>query len=146
MRRTPVAAIVLLQLFSACYVYRPTPRAPASGDRVELFLNNDGRAALGKVVGEKTRIIAGAVTDAGDSSLVLSVRSTTSVAGDYSEWTGEKVTVGTALLDSVRVRKLSGSRTALAAAGGIAAAAIVQALFSHGTTGGPGGQRPTPPQ
>ena len=133
-RRT--TAVLLLACLTACYTYGPAAPTPRDGQRVQVFLNDRGRSELGRAVGAATRSIAGDVTSAGDSALTLSVTATRSIDGTEYPWTGEKVTVPVALLDSVRVQRVSIVRSTLAVAGFVAAVAAIHAAFGVGSTGG----------
>lgn len=134
LRRT--TAVLLLACLTACYTYAPAATTARGGQHVQAFLNDRGRSELGRTVGAGTRSIAGAVTATGDSTLTLSVAMTRSIDGKEYQWTGEQVTLPLALLDSVRVQRVSIVRTTLAAAGFVAAIAAIHAAFGVGSTGG----------
>ena len=133
--RRPTAVVVLICL-TACYTYAPAAVKPRGGQRVQLFLNDRGRAELGRTVGAGTRSIAGDVMTAEDSALTLAVAMTRSIDGTEYPWTGERVSVPLTLIDSVRVQRLSLTRSAIAAAGFVAAIAAIHAAFGVGSTGG----------
>lgn len=136
MSRRRLTAVVLLSCLTACYTYAPAAVAARGGQRVQLFLNDRGRAELGRSVGAGTRSIAGDVMTAEDSVLTLAVAMTRSIDGMEYAWTGERVAVPLALVDSVRVQRLSLVRTTIAAAGFVAAIAAIHAAFGVGSTGG----------
>ena len=140
-RRT--TAVLLLACLTACYTYAPAAPTARGGQHVQVFLNDRGRSELGRAVGAGTRSITGNVTMAGDSALTLSVTSTRSIDGTEYPWTGERVSVPLALLDSVRVQRVSVGRSALVAAGFVAAIAAIHAAFGVGSTGG-GNPSPIP--
>lgn len=133
MRRT---TFLLLPLTAGCYVYAQVDHPPAPGDGARLFLNDRGRAELTALVGPSVRSLTGEIVAANDSQITISVRESASTRGESSEWNGERVTVGTALLDSTRARRISPLRTAAAAAGGVAFVALVRAAFGGGSNGG----------
>jgi hypothetical protein len=133
-RRT--TAVALLACLTACYTYGPATPTARGGQRVQVFLNDRGRSELGRTVGAGTRSIAGDVTTAGDSALTLSVTMTRSIDGTEYPWTGEQVTVPLAMLDSVRVQRVSVVRSTLAAAAFVAAIAAIHGAFGVGSTGG----------
>lgn len=135
MRRT---TLLLLPIIAGCYVYAPVDRPPAPGDDLRLFLNDRGRAELTGLVGPSVRSLTGEIVAATDSQLTISVRESASTRGVVSEWNGEHVTVGTALVDSTRAHRISPVRTAAAAAGGVAFVALVRAAFGGGSNGGSG--------
>lgn len=130
------ALLVLLPVIAGCYVYAPAVRPLAGGDQVRLFLNDRGRAELTAVVGPGVRSLSGEVDAATDSQVTVRVKESASIRGDISEWNGERVTLGTALLDSTRIQRFSVARSAAAAAGGAVFVALVRAAFSGGSNGG----------
>lgn len=133
--RRPTASVLLICL-TACYTYAPATTTARGGQRVQAFLNDRGRSELGRTVGAGTRSIYGGVSEVGDSALTLSVAMTRSIDGQEYPWTGEQVVVPLALLDSVRVQRVSVVRTGLAAAAFVAAIAAIHAAFGVGSTGG----------
>lgn len=128
--------LALLPAIAGCYVYAPAARPLAGGDHVRLFLNDRGRAELTAVVGPGVRSLSGEVDAATDSQVTMSVKESASIRGDVSEWNGERVTIGTALLDSTKIQRFSVARSAAAAAGGAAFVALVRSAFSGGSNGG----------
>lgn len=129
---------------AACTAYAPAGRPARDGERVQLFLNDRGRTALGATVGAATRSVAGAVTSLADSSLTLAVSATRSINGAEYEWTGESVTVPLTMLDSVRVQHVSFVRTALVTGAVLGGVALIRAAFSNFGKGGDGGRSPSP--
>lgn len=138
--RRATASLLALSL-AGCYVYGPAASQVRGGQEVQVFLNDRGRAELGKTVGAGTRTLSGAVVQAADSSVVLAVSGTRSIDGAEYEWTGEHVSIPRSLFDSVRVRRASVARTALLTAAVVGAAALVHTAFG---TGANGGTNPTP--
>lgn len=134
-RRT---ALVLIPVVAGCYVYAPARHPIAAGDNVRLFLNDRGRAELTALVGPSVRSLTGEIVAATDSQLTISVRESASIRGVLSEWNGEQVAVGTALVDSLRAHRISPVRTAAAAVGGVAFVALVRSAFGGGSNGGSG--------
>ena len=130
-------ALGLLLCTAGCYVYGPAGRPAREGQRVEAFLNDRGRSELGRFVGAGTRSIDGDVTALGDSSLTISVKRSRSIDGAESEWTGEQVALPLAMLDSVRVRRVSFARSALVVGIAAAAGVLIRGAFSGGVSGGP---------
>ncbi len=130
---------VLVVSMFACTVYAPAGRPARDGQGVQAFLNDLGRSQLGQTVGAGTRTVTGAVAAVGDSSLTLAVTATRSIDGADHEWTGEHVTLPLAMLDSVRVQRVSVVRSALFAGALVATVALIRAAFSG--AGGGGSQR-----
>lgn len=130
--------LLLLPVIAGCYVYAPAAHPIAQGDNVRLFLNDRGRAELAALVGPSVRSLTGDVVAATDSQLTLSVRESASIRGVSSEWNGERVTIGTSLVDSARTHRISALRTVAAGVGGVAFVALVRAAFGGGSNGGSG--------
>lgn len=122
---------------AGCYVYAPAGRQAREGERVELFLNDRGRSELGRLIGAGTRSIDGDVNALGDSSLTIAARHTRSIDGVEFEWSGEPVMLPLAMLDSVRVRRVSAARSALVVGAAVAAGVLIRGAFSGGGSGGP---------
>jgi hypothetical protein len=134
-RRT---TLLLLPALAGCYVYASSDMRPARGDDVRLFLNDRGRAELTSLIGPSVRSLTGEIVATTDSDLTISVKESASTRGVSSEWNGERVTIGTALVDSARTHRISAVRTAAAAIGGVAFVALVRAAFGGGSNGGSG--------
>ncbi len=131
-----LTGFVLVVSMFACTVYAPAGRPARDGQDVQAFLNDFGRSQLGQAVGAGTRTVTGAVAAVGDSSLTVAVIATRSIDGADHEWTGEHVTLPLAMLDSVRVQRISVVRSALFAGALVAAVALIRAAFSGGGSGG----------
>lgn len=143
MRPTPVLLVVLL-LASGCYVYAPvTGQAPA-GVPLRVTLTDAGTTALTAQVGPRVTAIDGLVQDSDPTQpLVLSVTQTLTSDGAEHPWTGEQVTVPHSAIATLRERKLSPGRSALAGAVLVGAvAAVVKGIQSALSNPNP---TPTPP-
>lgn len=90
------------------------------------------------LIGPSVRSLTGEIVATTDSDLTISVKESASTRGVSSEWNGERVTIGTALVDSARTHRISAVRTAAAAIGGVAFVALVRAAFGGGSNGGSG--------
>jgi hypothetical protein len=134
-----------LGVSTGCYTYSPIPPAAPPGTDVVVGLNDQGRLTLGQSVGPAAQQIEGRLRSRTDSGYVLAVSSVTYFNGGMNKWSGEPLTINQALVNDVRERRFSSSRTLLVVAGATAALAAVifhQTLFAKG---GPEKQTNPPP-
>jgi hypothetical protein len=113
--------VFLLGFTSGCYTFTPIVTSPASGTRVVLDLNDQGRATLGQSVGPAAEIIEGTLQVKNDSAYVIAVNSVRYFNGGTNIWSGEPLTVSTSFVQEAQERRFSPGKTALAAAVGAAA-------------------------
>jgi len=138
-----VAALAALQ---GCYQYVPAaaPTAVPAGTDVRAELTDSGTVVLAPQVGPSVYQIDGRLLTRTDEELVLAVDAVTSRRSELEQiWNGERVTVPSAAIGTLRTRKLSRARTALTTAGIFAAVAGLYIAFDPmGTSGGGGGGGP----
>jgi hypothetical protein len=110
-----------------CYVTRPlAPPQLSPGMPLVLGVSDRGRVALGATLGPGVERIAGTLASRTDSALVLHVSAVEYRSGERSRWGGERLTVGHDAVARMDERRLSRSRSWLAA--GVAVAASVAFL------------------
>lgn len=114
---------------SGCYTYTPMPAAPAPGTVLVLPLNDQGRLTLGPSVGPAAQTIEGTLQSRSDSAFVVSVNSVSYFNGGSNKWSGEPLTIGMSLVQDVKERQFSRSKTWLVA--GAAAAAFLTFALSR---------------
>lgn len=144
-RATAVAVGAMLTLEAACYTYSPSlGGAPASGSTVALELSDQGRVDLGDRMGAGVARIEGTVTGIENDVYHLRVYGVTTVDGQASHWTGERVDVRQHDVARVYQRSFSRGRTftaVLGSAAALAAIIVTRSLTAGGTssTDKPGG-------
>jgi hypothetical protein len=121
--------IFLLGFFSGCYTFVPVAASPIAGTRVVLGLNDQGRATLGQSVGPAAEIIEGTLQTKNDSAYVIAVSSVRYFNGGTNIWSGEPLSVSTALVQQAQERRFSPSRTALTVA--LSAAAVLSLILTR---------------
>ena len=132
-------------LVQGCYVYTPIVGHPAPATYVALDLTDRGRVGLGDLIGPAATRVDGILQSETDSAYALSVASVAYLTGQSNRWSGEPLTVRKDFIGSLRERKFSRSRTALAtggAVGGILVFALTRGLFGFGGGGSGGGGGP----
>ena len=140
----PMRAAVLIAgcLTTGCYSYQPlTAPAPEPGTSVAVTLTDAGTLALGRYLGPDAFIVRGRYLSASDQGVVLSVASVETKGGDWASWSGESVSIPTADVASVEVRRFANGKSALLASAGVAglvATMTVFDLFGFGTPSGSG--------
>jgi hypothetical protein len=147
MRRWRKAGAVLAAwalLLQGCYESLPLQQAPPpAGVRVELVLNDQGRAALSDKLGTAVDKVEGLLVSQEGESYTMEVYQVLQMNGNSSTWNGERVTVAKAHAAGFQIRRLSRTRTTLLA-GGITAAAMA-VFFGHSLFGfGGSPTEPTP--
>ncbi|MDQ6770708.1 MAG: hypothetical protein M3Z54_12060 [Gemmatimonadota bacterium] len=121
--------VFLLGFSSGCYTFEPVATSPTAGTRVVLGLNDQGRATLGQSVGPAAEIIEGTLQAKNDSAYVIAVSSVRYFNGGTNIWSGEPLTVSTALVQQAQERRFSPSRTALTVA--LSAAAVLSLILTR---------------
>jgi hypothetical protein len=140
-----LAALIGACLSAGCYSYLPfTSVDPAPGTAVEVTLTDPGAAELERYLGPNVYILRGRFVRTEVQGLFLSVAAVETRLGDWHSWTGETVSIPTADIASVRVRRLARGRTLLLAAVGVAGVAATTAAFTL-TGGGPAAPPTQPP-
>lgn len=137
----------LTPLAGGCYTYRSAGATPvASGSRIALYLNDQGRVGLSTRVGPEIARLDGALVEKTDSAYVIRVRKITDLAGNEQLWSDETVSVDPGFLKDVTVRQFSRNRTLVAVgATGLAvgAFAVTRSIIAGGI--GEDDDDPNPP-
>lgn len=121
--------VFLLGVASGCYTYTPVRTVEMPGAVLVFPLNDQGRLTLGKSVGPSAETIEGTLQSSSDSSYVVAVNSVSYFNGGSNKWSGEPLTIGKTLVNDVKERQFSRSRTALVV--GLAAAAFLSFALSR---------------
>jgi hypothetical protein len=150
-RRRVSGAVLLavLSLQNACYVYAPAA-APElrPGMRYAFDVSDQGRVGLGANLGAGVTSIEGQLVDLNQDSYVLSVARVQTIAAGASHWTGEKVNLRRDFVSTVRERRFSRQRTAVAigvALGTALAFALTRTLLGGGADKRGPDETPGPP-
>jgi len=125
--------VFLLGVASGCYTYTPVRAVETPGTVLVFPLNDQGRLTLGKSVGPSAQAIEGTLQSSSDSSYVVAVNSVSYFNGGSNKWSGEPLTIGRTLVNDVKERQFSRSRTLLvvgAAAAAFLSFALSRSLFS----------------
>jgi len=132
-RAVVVAAVTVV---SACYEYAPPPAVePAPGTELRVTLTDAGSVAAASAVGPRVEQIDGRLARIDADTLVIAATQTTQRGGIENTWNGERVAVPRSAVASLGVRRVSASRTVLAAAAGVAIAVGTIAGFRIGQSG-----------
>jgi hypothetical protein len=141
-----VLAVLVSVLLAGCYRFTPAEVASLSpGAPVRLRLTDDGSAMVAAYIGPRMESVDGVITEfAGDSAVVVRMQQTMSRGGAVTEWAGESLSVPRRAIAGAERKTRSPQRTALAAAGGVAAVVAIAAGFNlfgsfGGGRGGPSG-------
>lgn len=133
-------------LTGGCYRYVPTGGAPtvSAGTDVEVELTDAGVVDLAHLLGPNTTTIRGRLKATEADTLRLAVGSITKRRGDEEFWSGEAVAVPRVDVATVRVRRVSATRSALFGLGVAAGAFLIRTLVTE-VLGPGGGDPPNPP-
>lgn len=143
-----IAALLTVAVLSAgCYSYVPAERSLlAPGTVVRAELTDSGSVVLASYLGPGTASVEGQLIAATSDRLTLAVTAATNRRGIENFWSNERVELPHAVIATLRERRLSRSRTAVAAGGTFAAAIAIYLGFTAGGLGdggaGPGGGPP----
>lgn len=144
--RAAVAAVLLLPQVIGCYQYVPvTAATPAAGQDVTIDISDRGRVALATQLGPGARRVHGRIIQAADTAYVLGLSGVEYLGVPaLAKWSGEVVSVSRDYVTDVRERRLSRSRSWLAAGLVVVLAAAVSTIAIVGF-GSEGGDNRTPP-
>lgn len=129
--RLSIAGFALLLV--GCYTLQPTGGpVPQPGTIIGLDLNDAGRAALGGSMGPEIGQVEGRLIQKDSGEFVVAVTDVHLLRGGDQVWRGEEVHIKSGYVSSVYERKFSVSRSAVLAAAGVGAAALIA---TRGLTG-----------
>jgi hypothetical protein len=137
--------LVLLSLFAGagCFSLQPVSGgvAPEAGARVDVTLNDAGRAALGSMIGSEVDRIDGTVLEQDSSGMRLAVKHVIALNGSVQVWSDEIVRVEDSHYRTLALRKFSRGRTVALGAGSVGGFALLVAtgLNPFGFLGGENG-------
>jgi hypothetical protein len=118
-RRTAGALLAAWSLLlQGCYESLPLQQeTPPTAQRVELVLNDRGRAAVADKLGVAVDKVEGTVVGEDADSYTMSVFRVSTLTGSGSTWTGQQVAIAKDGTTGFQVRRLNKTRTALLAGG-----------------------------
>ena len=139
-----IATVACVALTTGCYTLQPVANAAQlpAGQQVAFDVNDVGRVALGGSMGPSIATIEGRLVRADSGSYLVAVKSVRLISGLTQPWTGEPVQIKADYVSAGYERRLSKSRTAVAAAAGVAAVAFI---VTRSVTGGGTGREPEIP-
>ena len=144
--RAALGGALLLSGLTGCYTYLPISNGePAPGTEIALEVTDRGRVALSDRLGQGARRIAGRLESATDSAYVMSVNRVSYIDGNrVAKWNGEHVSVARTDVSGVAERRLSKSRSWLAAGLATGALALATRIVIKGIAGPGPETKPTP--
>jgi len=121
-------------LLQGCYQSLPlTQTPPMSAPRVELILNDQGRAALSDRLGTAVDKIEGQLVGQDQSGYSMLVYHVSQLNGNSAAWTGEKVSIAKEYAIGFQVRQLDRRKSAIAV--GIVVGVVVAVLVGASLAG-----------
>ena len=139
-RATGVAAIATWSAVSiGCYRYAPIdPQAQSAlGTEVRVRLTDAGAVSLGPLIGNRIELVDGRLVSVADTSLTLSVTSTTGRLGEETPWRGEEVAIPRTMVGGFERRTLDHKKSYVV--GGITAGVVALAAIAFTVAGNSGG-------
>lgn len=128
---------------TGCYTYSPPGAvAPEPAQTFSFALTDHGRAALADRVGAGTDYLEGVLLAVTESTYTVSVRRVADIRRRVVRWNGEVVSFRRDYVGTVRARRLSRGRTALALGGTTAALVGLVATRGLGVLGNDSGRDP----
>ena len=123
-------------LLQGCYDTLPLQReVPPVATRVQVSLNDQGRAALSEQLGTAVDRIEGDFVAMRNDAYVISTYRVMQLNGNSTIWNGEQVSVSKQYTTGFQLRRLNATKTSLAAAGvvgGITAFFLGKSLLTGG--------------
>ena len=129
-----------------CYAAEPAAVgvAPELGTRMSFQLNDQGRAALGLVMGDGLERIDGRILSHDETGYLVAVSEVRRIRGSLQVWAGEPVRLEDRHVSGLSIQRYSRPRTAIAVAGGVSALTLI---LTRGIDGFAfGSDRSTPPR
>ncbi len=128
-------------LLSGCYTYVPvfSAAAPQPGEQIQIELSDAGRVGMTEALGPEVGKVQGTLVSASDSDVVMKVGQVWGEYGGVSRWEGEQVAFRTPYIRSLRQRRFSTVKTAVATAligAGVVAFIATRNLLGIGTAPG----------
>jgi hypothetical protein len=127
-----------------CYTLQPIGgTTPDVGQKLALDINDQGRVALGGLMGPEIGSIEGRLVSQENGEFLLAVSHVRLLRGGEQTWTGEKVSIKRDFVGTTYERRFHKGRTALLSAvivAGVVAVAASQDLLGFGQD-----ERPKPP-
>lgn len=143
--RVPVWTVSFVLALTACYTQQPLGTAvPAPTTRIIARLTDSGAVAVGPSVGPGALEIEGVVATADEAAWNLNLLRVGYRGGSSVIWNRELVSFPRNSLAFVTEKKVSRSRSWLAAGLVAAGAILASQLFSHRGADEPGGGEPPP--
>jgi hypothetical protein len=143
-RRGAVCGL-MAALGSACYSFVPAAKAPAPGAEVGLEINDQGRVAIGSRLGPGVVRVEGRLVAVDSSRFIIDVGRVTQLRGLSIPIDTLRLEFALNLVERVEERRLSRSRTWLAAGLGAGVVATFVASKGFAGRGVPPEQNPTGP-
>ncbi|SRR6266566_576044 len=140
-------SLLAVCLTAGCYSYLPLATStPDPGTGVEVTLTDAGARELERALGTDVLRVRGRYVSTDERGLVVSVTAVETKSGDFRSWAGETVTLPTADIVSVDVRRLAKGRSILLAGVGAAGVVVTTLAFTLSGGGTPQdvGRRPPP--
>lgn len=133
--------VALALLLAGCHRYEPVTAATvATGSSVAVSLTDYGTANLGRLLGMGVGTIEGNLVTVSDSAYTLAVQLVRQRNGIETFWRGEQVAIPRVDVAEIRQRRISRSKSAVAAVALLAAAyGAVEAFIGTGSGSGPPG-------
>jgi hypothetical protein len=129
----PPALVPLVVPLAACSTYRAAvPEVVPAGARVRVQLTPEGAAALAPALGTSVSGVEGEWAGGAGDSVVVRVARLLTVPGVTMDWNGTAVGMPRGAVRSVERATVSGQRTVLLVAGGVAVVAALVAAIVHG--------------
>lgn len=116
-----LSALLSLFVFAGCFSLQPvdTGVAPEVGSRLEVALNDQGRATLGPAIGHGVDRIDGMLQERDSSGMTLAVKHMFLLNGGVQVWSDEPVRIERSQVLTVSLRRFSAVRTAALGAAGV---------------------------
>jgi hypothetical protein len=136
------AAVMFGQL--ACYTLKPVQGGvvPTVGSRIAVDINDQGRVALGSLMGSEIRQIEGRLVQNEAAEIDLAVSMVRMLRGGEQTWTDERIRVRKEHITTYYEKEFSKGRTVAASAAGVG---LIVIFLGKGIAGFISGEEDTSP-
>ncbi|MEO8909267.1 MAG: hypothetical protein ABI408_03465 [Gemmatimonadaceae bacterium] len=134
MQRVMVGMLTLATM--GCYTVEPLITASRPGQELVVQISDAGTSQLAQYLGPGISVINGRFIAAADDTLKVAVSSTETRKGDVHFWQGEEISVARNLIATLSEKKVSPSRSFLAAGAAIIGAALIKVGFGGSGSSG----------
>lgn len=110
-----IGSLAVISPAASCYTYGAVREGQlAPGAQAAFALTDRGRTALGEQIGPRVLQVEGTLLEDTGASYLVRVSAVRSIDGSRARWGGERITINHGDVESIRRRRFSRGKTAVA--------------------------------